>query len=142
MLKCGAFVVDLWCCWYERLFQSRKKIRLRRLQAHPQSWYWARWKWDKRPIPKFERRIGSCYVSIPLFSCQHFNVNSTLFQCCFNVDQRWNNVDSMFKMKQNPALDFSHRTKLIQRQCPTLKQRQNNVEQRWHNVVSTYLNVS
>ena len=42
-------------------------------------------------------------------------------QHCFNVvDQRGNNVD--------PTLDFQRCTTLIQRQCPTLKQRRNNVD--------------
>ena len=42
-------------------------------------------------------------------------------------DQRWNNVDPTSKMKQNPTSDFQRCTTLIQRQCPTLKQRRNNV---------------
>ena len=56
---------------------------------------------------------------------------STLDQRYFNV------VDPTLKVKQNP-LDFQHWTTLIQRQCPTLKQRRNNVAQRCINfVVST-----
>ena len=48
-------------------------------------------------------------------------------QRCFNVvDQRWNNVDSTLKMKQNPMSDFQRRTTLIQRR--------NNVETAFHNV--------
>ena len=49
---------------------------------------------------------------------QHFNFGSTLFL-------RWNNVDPTLKMKQNPTSDFHHCKMLIQRQCPTLKQRRN-----------------
>ena len=52
----------------------------------------------------------------------------TSHQRCFNVvDQRWNNVDLTLKMKQNPTSDFQWSTMLIQRQCPTLKQRRKNV---------------
>ena len=54
---------------------------------------------------------------------------STSDQRCFNVvDQRWNNVDPTLKMKENPTSDFQRCTKLIQRQCPTLKQHWNNVD--------------
>ena len=53
------------------------------------------------------------------------------------LDQRWNNVDPTLKMKQNPTSDFQRCTTLIQRQCPTLKQRRNNVAQRWYNVDTT-----
>ena len=67
---------------------------------------------------------------------------STSDQRCFNVvDQRWNNVDTTLKMKQNPTSDFQRCTTLIQRQCPTLKQRRNNVGttliQRCFNLAST-----
>ena len=56
---------------------------------------------------------------------------STSDQRCFNVvNQRWNNVDSMLKMKQNPTSDFQRYTTLIQRQFLTLKQR-------WYNVDTT-----
>ena len=41
-------------------------------------------------------------------------------------------------MKQNPTSDFQRCTTLIQRQCPTLKQRRNNVTQR-RNSVDTML---
>ena len=58
---------------------------------------------------------------------QHFNVGSTLFQ---RWDQRWNNVDPTLKMKQNPTSDFQRCTTLIQRRCPTSKQR-------WYNFIST-----
>ena len=62
---------------------------------------------------------------------QHFNVGSTLFQRC----------GSTLKMKQNPTSDFQRCTTLIQRQCPTLKQRRNNVGttliQRCFNLAST-----
>ena len=82
---------------------------------------------------QFSRRI--ILPNAPLFRCtppsQHFNVGSTLFQRC---DQRWNNVDPTLKMKQNPTSDFQRCTTLIQRQCPTLKQRRNNVTQRQNNV--------
>ena len=57
------------------------------------------------PQPTFQRRI---------------NVVSTL----------WINVDPTLKMKQNPTSDFQRCTMLIQRLCPTLKQR-------WHNVDTT-----
>ena len=65
---------------------------------------------------------------------QHFNVGSTLFQ-------RWNNVDPMLKMKQNPTSDFHHCKMLIQRQCPTLKQRRNKVTQRRNNVGTTFFTI-
>ena len=56
--------------------------------------------------------------------------NSTLDQRCFKaVDQGWNNVDPTLKIKQNPTSDFQ---RLIQRRCPTLKQR-------WYNFISTLL---
>ena len=44
-------------------------------------------------------------------------------------------------MKQNPTLDFQRCTTLIQRQCPTLKQRRNNVTQRRNNVAQRWYNV-
>ena len=67
---------------------------------------------------------------------------STSDQRCFNVlDQRWNNVDPTLKMKQNPKSDFQRCTTLIQRQCPTLKQRRNNVTQRRNNVAQRWYNV-
>ena len=44
-------------------------------------------------------------------------------------------------MKQNPTSDFQHCTTLIQRQCPTLKQRRNNVTQRRNNVAQRWYNV-
>ena len=63
---------------------------------------------------------------------------STSDQRCFNVvNQRWNDVDSTLKIKQNPMLDFPLYTTLIQRQCPALKQRRKNIAQRWYNVAST-----
>ena len=52
-------------------------------------------------------------------------------QRCFNVvDQGWNNIDPTLKMKQNATYDLQRRTTLIELQCPTLKQRQNNIAQR------------
>ena len=62
-------------------------------------------------------------------SCNYFSKAfpaniSTSDRRCFNVvDQRWNNVDPTLKMKQNPTSDFQRCTTLIQRRCPTLKQR-------------------
>ena len=44
-------------------------------------------------------------------------------------------------MKQNPTLNFQHGATLIQRQCPTLKQRRNNVTQRRNNVAQRWYNV-
>ena len=44
-------------------------------------------------------------------------------------------------MKQNPTSDFQRCTTLIQRQCPTLKQRQNNVTQRRNNFAQRWFNV-
>ena len=44
-------------------------------------------------------------------------------------------------MKQSPPSDFQRCTKLIQRQCPTLKQRRNNVTQRRNNVAQRWYNV-
>ena len=73
------------------------------------------------------------------YNQEEYSANiSTSDQRCFNVvDQRWNNVDPTLKMKQNPMSDFQRCTTLIQRQCPTLKQRRNNVAQRWYNVDTT-----
>ena len=63
---------------------------------------------------------------------------STSDQRCFNiVNQRWNDVDSTVKIKQNTMLDFQLYTTLTQRQCPALKQRRKNIAQRWYNVVPT-----
>ena len=44
-------------------------------------------------------------------------------------------------MKQNPTLDFERCTTLIQRQCPTLKQRRNNVTQLRNNVAQCWYHV-
>ena len=44
-------------------------------------------------------------------------------------------------MKQNTTLDSQRCTVLIQRQCPTLKQHQNNVTQRRNNVAQRWYNV-
>ena len=65
---------------------------------------------------------------------QHFNVGSTLFQ---RWDQRWNNVDPTFKMKQNPTSDFQRCTTLIQRRCPTSKQRWNQWKNQWMGLVTS-----
>ena len=66
-------------------------------------------------------------ISRKFYLCDPANI-STLVQSCFNVvNQRWNNVDSALKMKQNPTLGFQCCTTLIQRQTTTLKQRRNNV---------------
>ena len=56
------------------------------------------------------------------------NIATSDQRCFIAVVQRWNNVDPTLKMKQNPTSDFQRCTTLIQRQCPTLKQRQNNVD--------------
>ena len=67
---------------------------------------------------------------------------STSDQRCFNiVDKSWNNVDPTLKMKQNPKSDFQCCLRLIQRQCATLKQHQNNVTQRGDNVAQRWYNV-
>ena len=84
------------------------------------------------------------FLTVALVVAYPANI-STSDQRCFNVlDQRWNNVDTTLKMKQNPMSDFQRCRTLMQRQCPTLKQRrnnvtkrQNNVEQRWYNVDTT-----
>ena len=78
-----------------------------------------------------------------LFNKSLFPANISMSdQCCFNVvDQRWNNVDSTLKMKQNPTLEFQRCTTLIQRQCPKLKQRRNDVTQRQSNVAQRWYNV-
>ena len=62
--------------------------------------------------------------------CYFFPANvSTSDQRCFNVvDQRWNNVDPTFKMKQNRTLDFQRCKMLKQSQCLTLKQCWYNVD--------------
>ena len=67
---------------------------------------------------------------------------STSDQRCFNVvDQRWNDVDPMLKMKQNSTSVSQRCTTLIQRRCPTLKHCWYNVVQRRISVVSTSYNV-
>ena len=67
---------------------------------------------------------------------------STPDQRCFNgVDQRWNNVDLTLKMKQNPTSDLQRCTTLIQRRCPTLKQRWIKAAQSRYNYYSTLYNV-
>ena len=45
-------------------------------------------------------------------------------------------------MKQNPTSDFQRCTTLIQRQCPTLKQRRSNVTQRRNNAAQRWYNVN
>ena len=45
------------------------------------------------------------------------------------------------KMKQNPKLDFQRCTTLIQSQCPTLKQRENNITQHRNNVAQRWYHV-
>ena len=81
-------------------------------------------------MPEISLRPAQIYVypaSIP-----------TSDQRCFNVvDQRWNNVDSTLKIKQNPTSVFQRCTTLIQCQCPTLKQRRKNVTQRQNNTGTT-----
>ena len=63
---------------------------------------------------------------------------STSDQRCFNfVDQRWNNVDTTLKMKQNPTSDFQRCTTWIQRESPTMKKRRTAL----HNVQTTLPNV-
>ena len=51
-------------------------------------------------------------------------------RCFIIVDQGWNNIDPTLKMKQNATYDLQRHTKLIELQCPTLKQRQNKIVQR------------
>ena len=63
---------------------------------------------------------------------------STSDQRFFNfVDQRWNNVDTTLKMKQNPTSDFQRCTTWIQRESPTMKKRRTAL----HNVQTTLPNV-
>ena len=70
----------------------------------------------------------------PIFKAILANI-STSDQYCFNVvNQGWNKVDPTLKGKQNLTLDFQRCITLIQRQCPTLKQRWNNVDK---NFIST-----
>ena len=45
------------------------------------------------------------------------------------------------KMKQNPTSDFQRCTTLIQRQCLTLKQCQNNITQHRNNVAQRWYHV-
>ena len=73
--------------------------------------------------------------SVFIFPSQHFKVRSNV------VSTLWINVEIMLKMKQNPTSDFQRCTTLIQRQCPTLKQRRNNVTQRRNNVAQRWYNV-
>ena len=76
----------------------------------------------------------------PFFvDCIVFEKDTTHPSQYFNVG---NNVDLTLKMKQNPTSDFQRRTTLIQRRCPTLKQRRNNVAQRWYNVDTTFFQPS
>ena len=68
----------------------------------------------------------------------------TSYQHCVNVvDQRWNNINPMLKMKQNLTSDFQRCMTLIQCRCLTLKQHWNNVDTtlswRYFNVASTLL---
>ena len=64
----------------------------------------------------------------PFFvDCIVFEKDTTHPKQHFNVG---NNVDLTLKMKQNPTSDFQRCTTLIQRQCPTFKQRRKNVTQR------------
>ena len=117
---------------------------------------------SSRDLPGLEKPssrwfLGCFFFSLTFFSilrkcASHFvlsltcktpaNISVSDQRCFFVVDQRWNNVDPVLKMKQNPTSDFQLCTTLIQRHCTTLKQRRRNVTQRrdnierWYNVVS------
>ena len=84
------------------------------------------------PSPPVGNNLPTCVK----FPSQHFDVRSTLFQRCGStLKQRCGSTT--LKMKQNPTSDFQRCITLIQRQCPTVKQRRNNVAQRCCNVAST-----
>ena len=73
--------------------------------------------------------IESDFIYIFIWACPA-NI-STSSQRCFNVvDQRWNSVHPTLRMKQNLTSVFHCCKTLIQRRCPTLKQR-------WYNLILT-----
>ena len=74
---------------------------------------------------KHRKQYKHCAIGAVTISDKSYTANiSMLDQYCFNVvDQRRNNVDPTLKMKQNSTSDFQRCTTLIQRRCPTLKQR-------------------
>ena len=73
--------------------------------------------------------IESDFIYIFIWACPA-NI-STSGQRCFNVvDQRWNSVHPTLRMKQNLTSVFHCCKTLIQRRCPTLKQR-------WYNLILT-----
>ena len=58
-------------------------------------------------------------------------VNGNMYNTAGNIstsDQRCFNFDLTLKIEQNPTSDFQCCTTLIQRRCPTLKQRWNDVD--------------
>ena len=79
---------------------------------------------------KHRKQYKHCSIGAVTISDKSYTANiSMLDQYCFNVvDQRRNNVDPTLKMKQNSTSDFQRCTTLIQRRCPTLKQR-------WYNFI-------
>ena len=59
----------------------------------------------------FLKYISAKHIFLHIYPSQHFNVGSTLFQCCGSI------IDPTLKMKQNPTSDFQRCTTLIQRRC-------------------------
>ena len=74
---------------------------------------------------KQRKQYKHCSIGTVTISDKSYTANVSMSdQYCFNVvDQRRNNVDPTLKMKQNSTSDFQRCTTLIQRRCPTLKQR-------------------
>ena len=79
---------------------------------------------------KHRKQYKHCSIGTVTISDKSYTANVSMSdQYCFNVvDQRRNNVDPTLKMKQNSTSDFQRCTTLIQRRCPTLKQR-------WYNFI-------
>ena len=78
--------------------------------------------------------ISDCGMLISNYYFSNFSYGpaniSTSDQRCFNfVDQRWNNVDPMLKLKQNPMSDFQR--------CTFLQRRSQTLKQRWYNFILT-----
>ena len=82
----------------------------------------------------FQVLAWKAFFQIKIYRNSPTNISTSDQRCFSVVDESWNNVDPSLKLKQNPTSGFQRCTKLIKRQCPTLKQRLNNVVQRWYNV--------
>ena len=109
------------------------------------SWEWK--EWMKKCVGMFEcwrlvlsrRSVYFAITKLTVHFSFYFQVlTQPTFQRPINVvSTLWiNNLDPTLRIKQNPTSDC---TTLIQCQCLTLKQCQNNVAQRWYNFVLTLL---